>query len=538
MRRLMAWALPVGGAAFVAVAPLPAAAQPRAGNGPEAAVVVSPAAESASVTIYRDPGRGERAFDLRWLQGYALISEKRRVHLPAGPAVLRFEGVADGMIGVSAVVSGLPGGVEEKNRDARLLSPAALLDGSLGNRVQLRRTDRATGRVTETTAIIRSAPGNGVVLETPQGVEALHCSGLNETLVYDGVPGDLSARPTFAVHTVSPQEGDAEITLTYLATGFDWNAHYIATLDDGASSGADGSDGRLDLFAWLTVANGNGASYAGAHLLAVAGKPNRTSDFRDLSDPGPQPRLQLQCWPQDTTRTPSPDSPPPPPPPPPMAAPVMIELRATMDGAMLRKASVAVMAEQEELGDLKLYRVPVAVDVLPNGQKQVALLHKAGVPFRRLYVGRFVSDGDEAQAKRPLGVVLRLKNETARGLGLPLPSGGVEVMVAGPDGERLVGQDILADKAVGEDVELSAGSGSRIWLATEKQEARKTTTFRLTVSNDRDQAVPVEIAIAQAGEVVPRASAALIRKDGKRLWATTVPAHGRASLQLRYRKSR
>lgn len=135
---------------------------------------------STSVTVYRDMGRGEGRMNLGWLNGYALISEKRRISLPAGKSVVRFEGVADGMIAVSAVVSGLPGGVEEKNRDATLLSPASLLDGSLGNRVHIRRTNPATGKVSEADAVIRSGADGAVVLQTAEGVEALKCSGLPE----------------------------------------------------------------------------------------------------------------------------------------------------------------------------------------------------------------------------------------------------------------------------------------------------------------------------------------------------------------------
>src|ERR1700730_1409919 len=48
-------------------------------------------------------------------------------HLPAGKSRIRFEGVADGIEPVSAIVAGLPVGVVEKNLDADLLSPATLL---------------------------------------------------------------------------------------------------------------------------------------------------------------------------------------------------------------------------------------------------------------------------------------------------------------------------------------------------------------------------------------------------------------------------
>src|SRR3546814_1534197 len=85
----------------------------------------------------------------------------------------------------SSDLTGLPGGVVQKNRDAALLSPASLLDGSLGNRVHIRRTDGATGKVTEEEAIIRSGAAGAVVLQTAAGYEALRCTGLPETILYE-----------------------------------------------------------------------------------------------------------------------------------------------------------------------------------------------------------------------------------------------------------------------------------------------------------------------------------------------------------------
>ncbi|HSJ77739.1 MAG TPA: hypothetical protein VK913_03290, partial [Erythrobacter sp.] len=91
-----------------------------------------------SVTIYRNPDRDpDEQLNRNYPQGFAMISETRRVTLPKGESTIRFEGVAEGMIGVSAIVTGLPGGTIEKNRNAQLLSPAALVDGTLGNRVTI-----------------------------------------------------------------------------------------------------------------------------------------------------------------------------------------------------------------------------------------------------------------------------------------------------------------------------------------------------------------------------------------------------------------
>jgi hypothetical protein len=125
--------------ALILATAAPAAAQP---------VATSPGPDAVSVTIYRAPYRpAEQAIDLEWLGGYALITERRRIAIPAGEADIRFEGVAGGIVPESAIVTGLPDGVIEKNQDAYLLSPASLLDRSLGRSVHLRRTSLATGEV-------------------------------------------------------------------------------------------------------------------------------------------------------------------------------------------------------------------------------------------------------------------------------------------------------------------------------------------------------------------------------------------------------
>lgn len=89
--------------------------------------VVSAGPDSVSVSVYRAPDRdSDTAMDLDWLEGYALVTEKRTVDIPAGKATIRFEGVAAGLFPESAIVTGLPSGVREKNLDADLLSPRSL----------------------------------------------------------------------------------------------------------------------------------------------------------------------------------------------------------------------------------------------------------------------------------------------------------------------------------------------------------------------------------------------------------------------------
>jgi hypothetical protein len=505
-------------------AALLAAASPAAGQQ----IARSPGPDAVGVTVYRAPDRpaGQR-MELGWLGGYALISETRRVTVPAGESQLRFEGVSGGILPETAIVTGFPAEVIEKNQDARLLSPGSLLDAALGKRVHLRRTSRATGAVRETEAIVRSGEGGAVVLQTPDGYEALRCTGLPETVRYDEVPPDLSPKPTLSVRVRSARATTATVTLSYLASGFDWQANYIATLSP------DGT--RADLFAWLTLANGEETSFKNADTNAVAGRINRENVRAPRAEARP---LTLECWAQGTTtsdlrertfqreeivvtgmRLGRGDLYPPPPPPP---SPVM---------AM---SAVAMEAVQEDLGDLKLYRIPKPVTVAAKSQKQVALLDRRGVRIEQVFRQRLYLPnlGYSQQVSR----VIVAKNTTATGLGLPLPAGRVMLSAKAGDRPLLIGRGTMSDYAVGEDVEIVVGQA--VGLSAEVRPLAATVArndeWELVVSNAAAVPARYEVLLQEGGYTLhPAEEATLPRRDGHPLWAVTVPANGTASLRFR-----
>jgi hypothetical protein len=403
------------------------------------AVVTSPAPERVAVTVYRDPDRGLQPLNLGWLGGYALVSETRRVRLPAGTSELRFEGVTSGIVPQSAIVTGLGEAVLEQNRDARLLSPGGLLDASLGERLLLRRTSKATGKVREQDAIVR-ATGNGVVIQSADGIEALRCTGIPETLIAHSVPVGLSAKPTLSVRVRSPEPVERDVTLSYITNNFDWQANYVGELSP--------SGDQMKLFAWMTLANGDETSLADAQTQAVAGKLNRR---RVWVDPGEAKPITISCWPQGTTsdidegpraidaeeimvtgtRLRAVAAPPPPPPPP--AAP---------------ERDSGVMAQEERLGDVRLYRVPIEVTVAARSQKQIALLEQPAVRVSTLLRLRPYATNFDL----PLERVLVTRNRAAEGLGLPLPAGKL-ALFGTRDGHRiLIGEGTIDDRAVGEKV--------------------------------------------------------------------------------------
>jgi hypothetical protein len=499
---------------------LPGAAAGQGAPAPPTSTVTSAAPAQVAVTVYRNPTRTRAApIDLRYLGGFALVTETRRVRLPRGRATLRFEGVAEGIVPVSAIVSGLPGGTVEKNRDARLLSPASLVDGTLGRAVTLTRTDIATGRVRSEEATIVAGPFPGVVLRTAAGIETLRCSGLPEALSYDAVPPGLSAKPVLSVSTDTPTARTATVTLSYLASGFDWSASYVGTVAPGGRT--------LDLFAWLTLANGNAQAFPAAQVQAVAGRLNRSGFDEVVRRAG---ELRLTCYPLGTTtsdlrerRFTQADE-------------IIVTGTRVMASAMMAPPPPAVEAPAppppppppEDLGDLKLYRVPERVTVAARAQKQVALLARTAVPFERRY--RLPVQPGRPLTAAPTAIVLVLRNTEAGGLGLALPTGGTALYADRPGGRLLIGTGAIADRAAGETVRLASGTSRQVLI--DQRVGRNEAT--ITATNANPFPVTVELPIGSAGQKIEGVGDALPRIDGVATWTVTLPPNGRAELAYRF----
>ena len=525
--RLISHSLYAGTALALAFA-TPATAQNRT-------IVDASTPVSQAVTVYRDPERGMGGeMERDWPRGFAMISETRTVTLPPGQSTIRFTGVAEGMVAVSAIVTGLPGGTIEKNRNADLLSPAALVDGTLGNRVRITRTNPGTGAETVDSAIIRTRADGGLVLQTDEGYEAVRCSGLPERLTFDHVPDGLSAEPVFSIDTADRAGGTYTVTLSYLAWGFDWEANYVATFNEAG----DADDVRLKLVSWLTILNDNGQTFEDAELLAVAGRLNVESDFAGLSDPPTARPLRLTCFPIGSTAAGSPIQYPLAPPPPPPPAPMMMA-RAEMAQADAQGIVVTgsrMVAREENLGDLKLYRIPERLDVAAQSLKQVAFLDQDAVTGQQIYRGQCFPGNSGLE---PAQILFSTTNDKKHGLGVALPMGQIAFFEPSAFGEQLVAQEWLRDYAEGQEVEIALGQSSQVMVDCQQVSERDRGNYydasmRASVSNANPH--PVQLRMIVAYDATPEISGQRSRiKDGRRIIEIDVPANGTRLLEWRSR---
>ncbi len=521
-------------------ASLTLAARPVAAQTP--APVVSEAPDAVAVTLYRADALPYAVRQALAGTGLALITERRSIDLPPGPAVISFRGVADTLVPQTAQVEGLAGPVKESDFDYALLSPGALIAKSLGRSVHLVRTNPKTGQTTELEGVLRSGPDGVVIDEGGGAVEALKCSGLAERLVFESVPDGLADRPTLSVRTIVPQAGRYVLTLSYLATGFNWSADYVARLRP---------DGKtLDLAGWLTLTNASATGFQQAPVQVVAGRLARTGDDRSVAPLSE--RVLPECWaheawwsliPERSSRlsevivtrvrrfggtvmalaapAPAPLAPPPPPPPPPP------------------------MATQSELGDYKLYTLPELTTVAANQTKQVRFLDQAGASYRRVYRYKVAMPSVYGvlhvahAAPQPAGALITLKliNEASEGLGKPLPSGHVVVMAAAGDQQMFVGAEPIEDTPTGGDLTLTLGRSPLVSVKPEVISAftplvgRKNLGLAVTATNASPEAAVVEIRQDGGAAVqVQTEDQPHTLQGGEPCWTVTVPPGGRVVL--------
>ena len=213
--------------------------------------------------------------------------------------------------------------------------------------------------------------------------------------------------------------------------------------------------------------------------------------------------------------------------------------------------SKEAMAREEDLGDLKLYRVPRPVTVSAKGMKQVAFLSRDAVRTRWVYEAycdpndRFadiedVSDMQETQIK------LVTENTEEFGLGASLPLGNLTVYENTSAGPQLVSELQLRDYPYGQDIELDIGPSTQVFAECahiEKKDteerSRRWTRMRVQVSNANDAPARVRLNFGwpENWEVRwPRRETEV--KDGNQILEVDVPANGTFDHVFRVRRTR
>jgi hypothetical protein len=426
----------------------------------------------------------------------ALVRDSRNVTLTEGENDLAFIEVSAGIRPETALLTGRGAQLDivEQNFDFDLLTPQKLLEKSIGQSIRVVRTNPQTGADTTEDATVLSVAEGQVVLKIGDRIEVTPPG----RLVYSAVPANLRDRPTLVVKLASKQAGEVPVDLAYLTRGLSWSADYVAELAP--------DEKTINLNGWVTLTNMSGIAYKDAKLQLVAGDVN-----------------QYQ-------------------PAPPM--PVMQEMAAA-DG-MRREKMVS-----EAAFEYHLYSLDRPTTLKENQTKQVALLAADAIPIEKQYLlanvaqlgnnyGNKIGETQRVNAE----VRMKIKNEEASHLGLPLPSGVVRVYKADSGGDAIfVGEDHIDHTPKNEQLDLMLGRAFDV-TARGKQVSYSRiadnvyeNAYEIEVKNAKKEPVTVTLREFVPGDwKMLEESTKSTKPDASTAeWQLQVPAEGSAKLSYKVR---
>ena len=424
-------------------------------------------------------------------ENLALVRDQRTVALDQGENHLAFVDVSAMIRPETALLTSpaTPLAILEQNFDFDLLTPAKLLEKSVGDKVRVVTTNPQTGAETVEEATVLST-ADGVVLQVGDRIE----TNPRGQIVFSGVPAGLRPRPTLVLDVDSGKAGTAPVELSYLTGGLGWRADYVAKLVADEST--------IDLNGLVTLTNTSGTTYRDAKLQLVAGDVNIV-----------QPRLMQRTDMMAAAPVP--------------AAPKMAE---------------------EALFEYHLYSLDRPTTIAQNQTKQVAMLSGSGIPVRKEY--RFTGlsqaydyqSGDEQRVNAMVRLVF--DNNEASKLGLPLPKGIIRVYKDDSNGQALfVGEDEIEHTPKNEVVRLNLGQAFDVTARSRQTDYQKLgahnyeVAFSVEIKNAKKQAITATVLEVIPGDwkMIEESLSHTSPNSNQAQWAVPVPAEGKTVLTYRLR---
>ncbi len=340
------------------------------------------------------------------------VKDTRKIELPSGKSIIAFEGVASRIKPETAMLQGQDITVIEQNYDYNLLTAHNILEASVGKSVKTAMTDPETGKDVFDTAEIITFNHGSPVLKFSYGYE----TNFPGRIIYNELPSNLRTQPTLLIHVDTKQAGFQDLELAYLTNGISWKTDYIAEIT---------SPNELTLNGMVTLQNNSGTDYKDAKVQLIAGSINQISS---------QPIAPRN---------------------------MMLAKSAAFDSVA---AEGAAAPTREAISDYYLYNLPIATTIKDQQTKQINLMSKTGVKFRKEY--KFFSplylnlygNASNFENLNP-NVIFRLANNTDSNLGEPLPGGIIRLYQKDKGGNlQFIGESNLKHTAVNKDIELNTGT--------------------------------------------------------------------------------
>ncbi len=404
--------------------------------------------------------RGESQFESRaseqialeltvYNSNVALIKETREIKLTVGEGELRFLDVASEIIPTTIQVTSLTFPEEfrvlEQAYEYDLLTPERLLDEYVGKKIKIIQWHEFQDRKEVIEALL---------LSTTQGeiyqIEGEIYLGYPGYKVLTEIPEGFVKEPTIKWLYENLTENTHNLEVSYLTENINWQADYLLLLDEEESS--------ADISGWVTLENQSGLSYQNASLKLIAGTLHRVEE-----------RARSGLY------------------------------------AMEAAPKAASPFKEESLFDYHLYDLQRKTSLKNNETKQIRLLQARGITIKKEFLlygtqGYFTRSYYEEPLKMPVDVYLTFKNSEEDNLGMPLPTGTVQLYQRDSEGSlQFIGEDMIEHTPKDEEVHLQVGETFDILAERIQTDYKKITSnihesaWEITLRNHKEEDITVGI---------------------------------------------
>ena len=391
-------------------------------------------------------------------QNVALVKDIRPANLHSGINEVIFDGVAQKIQSETAIIFGEGIKVREQNYSYNLMSYTNFLTQYIGQEVTAVRTDPEDGEDRYEKALLLGLNGSQPILQTAKGIDA----EFPGRIMFDKVPAGMSNKPTLTAKLDVNRAGPKNLNLAYLTDGLNWKTDYVLNIADRE---------KLNLTGWVTITNESGVDYENAKIQLIAGDVNVVR----------APRM--------------------------MARGAMLNAMKSFEMADSMTNGVV---EPESLNSYELYTLPVTATLTNHQSKQIALIEKNDVTYKKEFTLHsplyYHTQQDEFEKQHP-SITYVMENTSASNLGISLPAGTARFYQNDKSGNlQFIGSAHIANTSKEDTIRLDLGRAFNISVSgkvekvsekevsrTKRQESScydlklmKTYTASVTVNNAED----------------------------------------------------
>ncbi|WP_196493876.1 DUF4139 domain-containing protein [Ornithinibacillus caprae] len=406
-------------------------------------------------------------------EDFAVVKEKRNIEGYNEEEYVHYMDVSEKIETDSVIVKGLT--IQELNFDYDLVEKKKLLKKYIDRTVYLVDREKDTKQEYRLLSV-----DDGLVLEDSKTNEII--LDPKEELILPKLPDGLIVKPSL-IWKVKPSKTDL-VDVTYTTGGLKWHSNYVINL----------KQHTLDLTGWVLLNNQSGTTFENAQLKLIAGDVNRVHDsITSLYEKVPY------------------------------EASMVVQSEANF--------------EEKSFNDYHLYTLQGKTTLKNHQEKQITLLDKENISFKRYYEYSF----GEEQAD----IILEFANTKENHLGLPLPKGKVKVYSEDASDKSLefIGEDRIEHTPKEEIVKLSLGQAFDIVCETRstdkyKEGKNEYFAYEYVIKNRKDEEITMVI-----DHPIRHIHWQMVdtTHDYKKINANTIefniqiPANQQATIQFKYR---